>query len=114
MTDTGPCNAFYKLNENEPKLNENEPKIKSFEYPQEFIGRLKKEFPNNNTFDHYIDGNLSGLLHQFAEFKKNEYDIIRAFEEGEQNKLLEEAKRSDRISKLAREAFAIELKQLFP
>ncbi|MFA5830952.1 MAG: hypothetical protein WC878_03935 [Candidatus Paceibacterota bacterium] len=96
-------------------MNENEPKIKTVEYPRELIERIKNEFPKNpEIFEEYEEGlsdGLSQMLHKLAEYKKEPYDIVRAFRSEKQDELLQEAEKSLRVRRLADEAFAIELKK---
>jgi hypothetical protein len=72
-------------------------------YPEEFVAKVKAEFPDSVELHKYLDAGSEEVGHYLDDsrhFLMRSDEIIEAFESGESEKILEAAKKANRIKKL--------------
>ncbi|MBU3925350.1 hypothetical protein KJ854_05475 [Patescibacteria group bacterium] len=72
-------------------------------YSEEFVAKVKAEFPDWADLHKHLDAGsdfVGRYLDDSRGFSMQPEDIVKALEGGEQDKVLEAAKKADRIGKL--------------
>ena len=77
--------------------------IESKKYPADFIAKVKKEFPDWNKMHEFLDTGdemVGRYLDDSRRFSIGFKDVIKDFENGKQDEILEMAKKSKRVEDL--------------